>query len=133
MLAPYKSSYRGLTIWAIGALAPISGDHSSTVRHTGWPLERRSKRNAADPPGCARCPYADCCGSMLGRMASGTRAQKLAKQLRKNTGVSHAKVLDLIRQVPRISDLPDELCETDDAERALSILRQAIGTGTPST
>ncbi|WP_280413185.1 hypothetical protein [Nocardia asiatica] len=66
-------------------------------------------------------------------MASGTRDQKLAKQLRKNTGTSYQKVLDLIRQVPRISDLPAELCETDDAERALSILRQAIGTGTPST
>ncbi|MFF5037905.1 hypothetical protein [Nocardia salmonicida] len=56
------------------------------------------------------------------------RDQKLAKVLHRNTGISHARVLGLIREVPRIADLPAEIHETDDADRVVEILREASRT-----
>lgn len=64
-------------------------------------------------------------------MSIRTRDQKLAKRLRKNTGVSYCSALNLIHKVPQLSDLPAELNETDDAERVLTILWEAIDTSAP--
>ncbi|BCK59438.1 hypothetical protein NWFMUON74_72100 (plasmid) [Nocardia wallacei] len=73
----------------------------------------------------------------LWTMANG-RYEKLAKQLRRNTGISYQRVLGLLREVRWLADLPAEIHETDDANRVVEILREASRTaaaepGPPTT
>lgn len=58
-------------------------------------------------------------------MANKSREQRLARTLTRSTGVSYQTVLNLLRQITGLADLPSELHETADPERVLAILRHA--------